>query len=173
MEHIKDELKIIINNSAKKRLERELEQLVEGQVIYPESVTINFSEEKTYGMSNYKVCFYTVNKNRYFEFIFSCDYPFKPPKMNLNFKPYSYLHYLKSNSLVFNQKLLKHKKIRCFCCHSKLCNDNWSPAYTMNHIMEEVDTFKNICIEISRGVIIDVIKRKYLNDDINIMEWLF
>ena len=93
--------------------------------------------------------------------------------MNLNFKPYSYLYYLNSKSQEFKTKLLKYKKIRCLCCHTILCNDNWSPAYTMKHVIDEVEIFKNIFSDISKIVMIDVIKKKYLIKDIDILQWLF
>ena len=173
MEYIKNELQIIKSDAVKRRLEREFKQLVSNELVYPESVTVKIGEEKTPGISNYIVGFYSSYENKYFEFFLNINYPFKSPKLNLNCKPYSYLHYLNSKSADFNKKLLKYKKIRCLCCSSILCNDNWSPGYTMRHVIDEVKMFKNMCTDISKIVMIDVIKRKYLIDDIDIIGWIF
>jgi hypothetical protein len=69
--------------------------------------------------------------------------------------------------------LFTYKKIRCFCCKTILCGDNWVPSFTLKNILEETEHFKNICRDISHIIIINVIKRKYLIDDININDWLF
>lgn len=173
MDYIKEELNLIQNKAVKRRLEREFESLIEKQTIYPESVKIDIEDDKSLSSNNgyYAVEFININDNKYYKFKIYSDYPFKPPKLEINFRPYQY--YLDIKSLDFRSKLLKHKKIRCFCCENKLCGDNWSPAYTMEKIMQEVEIFKNIARDISYIVIIDVIKRKYLFDDINIYEWLF
>ena len=63
--------------------------------------------------------------------------------------------------------------MQCFCCESILCSNNWGPQFTMKDIFEEVKQFRDICKEIAHRVIIDVVKRKYLIDDINILEWLY
>lgn len=173
MEHIKNELQIISNSAIKRRLQREFEKLVLNELLSPESVSVKLEETKRSFTTNYIVTFYSSVHNKYFEFIISSDYPFKPPKLNLNFKPYSYLYYLNSKSPEFKDKLMKYKNIRCFCCISKLCNDNWSPGYTIQHVMDEVDAFKNICLDIVKVVIVNVIKRKYLIEDIDIIKWLF
>ena len=68
--------------------------------------------------------------------------------------------------------LLEYYRIRCMCCETKLCYDNWSPVYTLKYILEEVDRFKNISKNLISRIFITIIKRKYLIDNINIIEWL-
>jgi ubiquitin-protein ligase len=171
MDIINQELEIINNNSIRRRLEREFKKLVEDQIIYPDSVKIDVENDKSGYESYYTVNLINVNDNKYYKFNINLNYPFRPPKIEINFKPYSYYLNIKSND--FKYKLLKHKKLRCLCCSTKLCGENWSPAYTMGKIMDEVESFKNICRDISYFVIVDIIKRKYLIDDIHINEWLF
>jgi ubiquitin-protein ligase len=172
MEIIKENLEIISTKTLKKRLEHELKELILNNVVYPESVTVTINEPHK-NEFEYKVGFFVVKNNNYYEFLFGTNHPFRPPKLNLNFRPYSYIYYLNSKSPGFNEKLFKYKKIRCFCCHTKLCSDNWSPAYTMRHIIDEANYFKKICREIAIHITVDVIKRKYLISDINIIQWVY
>jgi len=173
MENIKEQIEIITSNPLKRRIKREFEELLLNEIIYPETITVNFNENSQYNKSIYVISFIKVDDNKYYEFYISFDYPFTPPKLNINFKTYSYLYYLNIKSLEFKEKLLKYKKFRCFCCETKLCKNNWSPAHTMQIILDEVKLYISICEEISKRVIIDVIKRKYLIEDINIIEWLY
>jgi ubiquitin-protein ligase len=171
MDNIKDQLEIITTNSIRRRLEREFINLISLDLIYPETVFINFNKDNQIHNHNLiSVSFITTKEYRHFEFIITLHYPFHPPKLNINFKPYIY--YLNFNSLEFRENLFKHKNVRCFCCNTKTCSDNWSPGFTLKHILEEVEEFKQNCRDISYILIIDVIKRKYLNSDINIVEWL-
>lgn len=173
MQIIQEKIELITSNYLRRRVKREFDELIKNNVIYPNSVTIDLDDESCPNRINYIIEFLAVNDNNYYQFIFNSSYPFNPPKLNLNFKPYSYLYYLKAKSYEFNEKLFEYKKIRCLCCHTKLCSENWSPAFTMYTIINEVAYFKNMCIEISRRIFINVIKRKYLIDDINIIEWLY
>jgi ubiquitin-protein ligase len=172
MNYIKEELNVIKHDNIKRRLQREFEPLINLQIIYPESVKIDIGYDKSpYNIENYSVGFMTILDNKYYKFLINHNYPFSPPKLEINFRPYQY--YLNIKSIDFQTNLLKHKKIRCFCCENKLCGINWSPAYTLSRVIEEVELFKNISRDIIYIVIIDVIKRKYLIDDINISQWLF
>jgi len=123
----------------------------------------------------YERDFYIILKNlkdnRLYKFIIPPNYPFTAPRLELNNKPYSY--YVKFNSNKFRELFSKYKGDRCFCCETILCADNWGPQLTLNRIMDEVDLFHKECREIADRVIVNVIKRKYLIDDVNILEWLY
>jgi ubiquitin-protein ligase len=106
-----------------------------------------------------------------YEFKVPKDYPFRPPKLKINYKFYS--DYQKLGSVHFTNALYKYKGISCFCCESILCYNNWGPQLTFMSIFDEVTKFRGFCREIAYRVIIDVIKRKYLMVDINIVEWLY
>jgi ubiquitin-protein ligase len=172
MNIITEELENIDSSIIKRRLFREFKQLTENQIINPETIKINIDES----ISNYAGhCYYTIEfvnskDNRHYKFKINNNYPFTTPKLELNFKPYSY--YLNISSDIFKNKLTKYKQIRCFCCSTITCGSNWSPAYTMEKVINEIEQFRNISKEIFYIVIIDVIKRKYLIDDINIRQWL-
>lgn len=174
MEFITDNIKQISSRTIRARFERELTQLFELNIIDPYCISIRIETDKeNYNIQNrFIVNFYNIKDNNFYSFYFDNNYPFKPPKLEINSKPYSDIYYLNINSYDFKQKLLKYHKIRCLCCETKLCSDNWTPSYTMKHILNEIDHFKNICRHIIYRIIVDVIKRKYLIDDINIIEWL-
>jgi predicted peptidase len=71
------------------------------------------------------------------------------------------------------KNLKKYTGIQCFCCETILCSDNWSPAFTMNHVINDIDKCKDARHQVIIRIIVDVIKRKYLIDDTNIIEWLY
>jgi hypothetical protein len=171
MEIIKQQLDMITSNPIRRRLEREFVNLVSLDLIYPETVMVELCENKMSHYPSFLVSFVKIKGHMYFEFIVNINYPFTPPKLNINFRPY--LHYLNFKSSHFKEMLFTYKKIRCFCCKTILCGDNWVPSLTLKNILEETEHFKNICRDISHIIIINVIKRKYLIDDININDWLF
>lgn len=174
MEYINEELQIIQSKNVRGRIERELKELYELNLIdpYGVSVSVGTDNQNPYDKTLYIINFYNLKDNKLYEFKFNSNYPFRPPKLFINFKPYSYYYYLNISSHDFKQNLLKYYKIRCMCCETVLCADNWSPAYKMSTILNEVERFKLICKNLSYRVIINVIKRKYLVDDINILDWL-
>jgi ubiquitin-protein ligase len=171
----KQKLSIIRNQPMRKRLTRELISLINNNdnPIYLIDVNCNTNTNINQHYKNfpYSINLYEINTGRIYEIILGDSYPFGPPKLNINYKPYS--DYFKFSSLTFKEALYKYKKIRCFCCETITCGDNWSPALTIQRIINEFHKFGNYCREISHRVIIDVIKRKYLISDINLLEWLY
>ena len=112
-----------------------------------------------------------IKDKRVYKFIIPPNYPFTPPRLELNYKPYS--SYLRFQSEQFANIFYKHKGYKCFCCDSVLCAKKWGHQITLHKIMDEVDLFHKKCREIADIVFVEVIKRKYLTDDINILEWLY
>jgi len=114
-----------------------------------------------------------ININNTYLHISLClpfDYPFKPLKIvTINNKPYSYI--LKTDTLYLEQ--LGFVRGYCLCCHSLTCEINWSATYTIQHIFTEIKNFLLIKQAISYLLHCEVIKRKYLIDDIDIMSYLY
>jgi len=156
----------------KKRLTRELELLINLKICDKENISISFDETNNKNIDRYiNLTLYNNEDSRLYEFKFPRCYPFSPPKLNINFKPYN--SYLSFYSNDFKNELYRQKKIYCFCCSTKLCGENWRPQCNMKHLMDEVNQYHKICREIADNIIIKVIKRKYLIDDINIISWLY
>jgi len=169
----KQKLSIITNSSMRKRLIRELISLVnkDDNPIYLMDVNYNDTTNQHLKYFPYSINLYENNTGKIYEILLSNTYPFSPPKLNINYKPYS--DYFRFSSLTFKEALYKYKNIRCFCCETITCGDNWSPALTIQKLIDEVHKFHGYCKEITHRVIIDVIKRKYLISDINLIEWLY
>lgn len=173
MDDITTNLSTILNGCLRRRIKREIDQLIELEICNDNIVWLkpNINHQHN-DLTTYTISFYNKqHNNRYYEFVLSLDYPFKSPKLIINNKPYS--HYLKIQTNQFKNALLKYNFIDCFCCETILCGNNWTPHYQITNILTEVDKFKNICREIAYRIIINAIKLKYLVYDINIAEWLF
>jgi ubiquitin-protein ligase len=111
-----------------------------------------------------------LHKNNVYSFLIGEYYPFKPPKVEFNFVNYS--AFLKTSHM---SSILLHqlRGISCLCCSSITCKDNWSPAITINHIIEEIRTYQTYKKQIIYKVFADKIKDKYLIADIDLDSWLF
>ena len=167
----KEKLSIIKNLSMRKRLTRELISLNDNEIYLMDFNYNNANTNQHHNYFKYSINLYEVSTNRIYEIILSDNYPFVPPKLNINSKPYSY--YFTPSTHKYNDLLLKYKKIRCLCCKTITCGDNWCPVFTVSNIINEVHEFENYFKEISHRVITDVIKRKYLISDINLIEWIY
>jgi len=106
-----------------------------------------------------------------YSFKITLNYPFTPPILKINGNPSNEFYNLPTNR--FRQGLKFIKGINCMCCHSYLCNSNWSPAYTINNIIKQVEEYKQIKFNIVLKIISDKIKEKYLIEDIDLYSWLF
>ena len=106
-------------------------------------------------------------------FVITRDYPFRPPIIFFQNRPY--LEFLKSRYISKTEKDI-FKKItgfNCFCCFSVNCGDNWSPGITLEKIIKEIQFFKKKKRDIVNKIIADKIKIRYLIDDIDLDSWLF
>ena len=75
------------------------------------------------------------------EFIMSGHYPFQPPKIIVNEEDYiDYLVRISQN----NQKKLNEKGVKCLCCESITCRNNWNPTKKLFHIVEEYLNIKKL-----------------------------
>ena len=122
---------------------------------------------------------HTENQNIHIEFIgngiirslkliLPNSYPFTPPNVLVNQVKYISL-------LNFNRghiKLLGLSENRCICCESITCTNNWGPLLIIDTLIKEV--FHNIKrkMDYTYNIYVDVIKNKYLNSNIPIMDFL-
>jgi tRNA U38,U39,U40 pseudouridine synthase TruA len=169
MSTIEEKIQVINISSVARRIKRELEKMINFGICQNDDISIS----KNVDFNNdfeYHVSIYNNKDKRHYEFILYNHYLFSPPRLILNHKPYS--EYLKFNSEVFTRIFYKYKGNRCFCCETKLRGVNWCPQITMLNVMDEVDRFHKDCKEIADIIIVAVIKRKYLINDINIIQWL-
>lgn len=99
------------------------------------------------------------------------NYPFVPPNVCINGMGQNRFFNLASNRLTTVLKYISG--LDCLCCHSLLCKNNWSPAVTMERVINEMEEYKNYKYLIFIKLILDFIKTKYLNRDIDLDSWLF
>ena len=99
------------------------------------------------------------------------NYPFTSPRLYINGMEHNRFFNLASNR--FTSVLKYISGLDCLCCHSLLCKNNWSPAVTMEHVINEMEEYKNYKYLIFIKLILDKIKKKYLNRDIDLDSWLF
>ena len=167
MTTIEKKTKNITSSCISRRIKNELYILKKnGIFINDEDVIITNINKK-----DFNVIIKNVKDKRLYNFSIPSNYPFNPPGLYLNDKPY--LYYIRFIYPEFKQIFQKYKNFRCFCCETLLYKENWYTKITMNDVINEVNEFYNETREISHRVIINVIKRKYLNDNINILEWIY
>jgi ubiquitin-protein ligase len=158
----------LLNNSScvQRRIKREIEQLINLKICLPEQVNIqqNIDQE-------YIVAIQNLSDNKDYEFKMSNYHPFRPPKLLINKKLINFTH--KQCSEKFGNSLIKYTGIECFCCETILCSNNWSPQFTCKDIINDIQKYRDARHQVVIRIIVDVIKRKYLVDDINIIEWLY
>lgn len=105
-----------------------------------------------------------------YTFILPITYPFSPPKILINKRPY--ISSISMPSTRFIEMLKKLEGKDCLCCDSKVCYVNWGPAFTIRHLMTEIEYNKNIIKRIVKYILLNNIKKKYLIEDIQIEEWI-
>ena len=114
-----------------KRLNKEIEALDETKYVFLDSNDNNY--------------YFLINiKNDYFnEIIVSLNfedscYPFRPPKKVLvNY--YDYFEMLRPNPII-QDVINKLTGIRCLCCSTLLCKNNWNVMKNITDIFKEVES---------------------------------
>lgn len=112
----------------------------------------------------------TKNINTY-EFHIPFDYPFRCPKISVNYRQYT--HFLQIKTAAFANLLSQMYKIPCLCCHSYNCFEKWSPGFTLSDIIGEIRKFRQYKRNIINKYYADKIKDKYLIPDIDLDSWFF
>lgn len=168
----------------KKRLSNEFIKLIENKVInYQEmdnqlhlfivdnSLSI-FNKiiitKNDHSYINYIEFFTNDNIIRYIKCTFTDMYPFKPPNIIINHNNYvSLLHFN-----IKHLKLLKLNESYCFCCESITCTDKWYPTFNIYKLLMEINKNIKYKMDYTYNICVNVIKRKYLNPDIPIMDFI-
>ena len=100
---------------------------------------------------------------------YTSAYPFKSPT-DIKINGHDYILLLKSNHNHLSQLGLED---RCLCCSTCVCLNNWSVTYDIQYLLDEIDRNLKIKKAIFNLIHCNVIKRKYLIDDIPLMDYLF
>jgi ubiquitin-protein ligase len=149
--------------SLRKRIKGEFYRMLpiyNNVTINKEKDKLNFVIEKT--DKNQKKIIY--------KFVISNHYPYHPPVVFINNIHYG--QYLQCPNKFLN--ILKYiRGIDCLCCVSCTCKSNWFPAMTLKYILEEIENNNNTKHNIMMKILLDKIKEKFLNRDIDLDSWLF
>uniref|UniRef100_A0A6C0HAI3 Uncharacterized protein n=1 Tax=viral metagenome TaxID=1070528 RepID=A0A6C0HAI3_9ZZZZ len=119
---------------------------------------LDFHKKKEYkdiqmNLSNDKVRIKIDN----YTFILSNKYPFYPPKVMIQNKPY--LNYLKYPTSERIQDILHVHKISCMCCTSISNRNMWSPANQIKDILNEIKRVNQIKNYVKHYLMVDDICR--------------
>jgi hypothetical protein len=119
---------------------------------------LDFHKKKEYkdiqmNLSNDKVRIKIDN----YTFILSNKYPFYPPKVMIQNKPY--LNYLKYPTSERIQDILHVHKFSCMCCSSISNRNMWSPANQIKDILNEIKRVNQIKNYVKHYLIVDDICR--------------
>ena len=103
-------------------------------------------------------------------FIFAKDYPFTRPIIKINSQ--SYANFLQISSKKTLQTLKSLKGYDCLCCNSYVCS-KWTPTTKIVDIVKEIREHREIRKNILYKLLCDKISHKYLNNDIQLEEWIY
>jgi ubiquitin-protein ligase len=109
-----------------------------------------------------------INKINKINIVLDDNYPFRKP-ISIKINNYTY----KSLIQLSNKQLHMFNIKECLCCTSLTCKDNWSPTSTINKLLTEIILNLSYKERYVMNIIIEVIKRKYLNLDIPIYKYLY
>jgi hypothetical protein len=108
--------------------------------------------------------------NNIYQFEISENYPFRPPKFRINYKPYK--SYLMINSIKTKNELFLYTGLNCLCCYSYSCPENWNFMLKFENFINQFNVIKKYRKMIINRIIIQKILNKYLISDINLDVWL-
>jgi len=153
-------------NSVKKRLKNELNEIAKTGAFIHTECTIDKQNN-----SIISITIVLENDNNLYKFYVTKEYPFRPPRFEINYKDYK--QYLIINSIETKNELKKYNKMNCLCCHSISCGENWSPAITLHCFINEHKKNKKLRRNIINCLLAKKIINKYLYPNANLFEWLF
>ena len=139
------------NNISVKRIIRECNSLYS---MYPSVVVNIVSNEITITVSEN-----INNKNYSYMFELYNHYPFKPPRIFLNGRPY--IDLLKMNGDYEKNMVKKVKGQDCLCCYSVNCAENWTPAINLNVIIDEIKRTLQFKRDVINSLLGQKIEQKY------------
>ena len=151
----------------RRRLKKEVDQM------YPnyDQIDVELTDKGDARVNIYKVD--DDNKLYIYGFVLGIDYPFRSPTIFFQNKPY--IDFLRTRYMPQTDANLFRRitGVNCFCCSSVNCGENWSPTTTLEKIISEIQFIRGKKRDIVNKIFADVIKRKYLIDDIDLDSWLF
>jgi len=162
----------------RRRIQKEIEKM------YPayDQIVVSFDPDKKgnrrpsshdFNMGELTVTIREIveDKIQAYEFVIPLAYPFVPPKIRFQSRPY--IDFLKLNYSASEFQVFRRiTNQQCFCCHSLNCGDNWSPAITLEKIIDEIRWIKSVKRRMIHKLLADKIKARYLIDDIDLDGWL-
>ena len=156
----------------RKRLKNELDRMYENY----DQIDVEITEKDEPRVTIYKIEKGLTEKDdrlQTYEFIVTREYPFRPPVIFFQNRPY--LEFLKTRYISKESTDIFRKVTgyNCFCCSSVNCSDNWNPSITLEKIITEIQLIKRKKRDIVNKIIADKIKLRYLIDDIDLDSWLF
>ena len=100
-----------------------------------------------------------------FKFYKNNSFPFQSPsEIKLNNK--DYLSIIRNINKNFLELIGIGNDIKCLCCESIICSNNWSPTIKIVSILNEIDKNVNYKMLYIYYLHLKVITRKYLNNDL-------
>lgn len=109
-----------------------------------------------------------LNKINKINIVLDDNYPFRKP-INIKINNYSY----KSLIQLFNKQLSLFNIKECLCCTSLTCVNNWTPTSTIKSLLSEIILNLSYKEKYVLYIIVNVIKRKYLINDIPILDYVY
>jgi len=104
-------------------------------------------------------------------FVITYDYPFRPPRIFYQNRPY--VDFLRTTMNNDRRQFRRITGYDCFCCSSISCANNWRPSFTLKSIISEIQVIKQKKRDFINKLMVDKIKRRYLVADIDLDSWLF
>jgi ubiquitin-protein ligase len=98
------------------------------------------------------------NNGTVLKFLLSNKYPFQEPNLLINNNNYN-RDILQNPSSVKINNFLKKYKINCMCCASIICHKNWSPAYRIENVLDEIKQVNIVKRYVKHYLIMDDICR--------------
>lgn len=132
-----------------RRLNNEIENVMK---YYTENGNPDFEIDVKYKLSTIEVSLPNEIK-----IMLPKNYPFHPPQVFIQNKDYKYS--LQCNSKRISNKL-KQQNTDCLCCSTILCDNNWSPAFTIINIMNEINKTKGIRKRIGYELALDELTKQ-------------
>jgi hypothetical protein len=158
-------LELLSSKCVSRRLKREFTTMYK---LY-DAITVELNENS---LEIDVIIYELIDKKKVcYKFVIGRNYPFIAPTVFLNNHTYKKLLASKTKYEVNNLKKLYN--IDCLCCVSLTCTNNWSPREMLHNIIDEIKYYKKIKKVLVFKIIADIIKRKYLIEDIDLCSWLF
>ena len=137
---------------------------------YRQYHTLRLVYQRNIHNRDYKQYIILENDNIQIKMEYTSIYPFKPPR-NICINDHDYISLLKCRDIDLKKIGINVKK--CLCCCSLTCGNNWNPSMNIENILNEIEDNLAIKKGIMYSIYCDVIKRKYLLDDIPLIKYLY